>query len=49
MADSLSHKVKMAGLRIQEIQPILEMLEQRIEVQEGKIFVSNLRMVLDPK
>jgi hypothetical protein len=37
----------MARLRIQEVQPVQEMLERESKMIEGKIFVSNLRLVPD--
>jgi hypothetical protein len=36
VADALTHKVRMARLRAQEIQPVWELLEQEIRVQEKK-------------
>jgi hypothetical protein len=42
MVDALSCKVGMARLRIHEIQPV-----QELEMHEGKIYVSHLRMVPD--
>jgi hypothetical protein len=47
VADAFSRKVKMARLRVQEIQLVQEMLEQKTEVQEGKICVNNLRLTPD--
>jgi hypothetical protein len=47
VAGALSRKVRMARLRIQEAQPVQELLERVSEVQEGKICVSNLRLALD--
>jgi CxxC motif-containing protein (DUF1111 family) len=47
VTDTLSRKVKIARLRVQEVQPMQELLEQRNKVQEGRICVSNLKLAPD--
>jgi hypothetical protein len=37
----------MARLRVQEVQPVQEMLARGVEVQEGKIYVSNIKLAPD--
>jgi hypothetical protein len=45
VAEALSHKVRMALLRVQEIQPVPDLLKQESVVQEDRIRVSNLKMI----
>jgi hypothetical protein len=49
VADALSHKVRIARLRIQEVQPVKDMQEQEVEVQGEKIRVSNLKATPDQR
>jgi hypothetical protein len=47
VADVLSRKVRMARLRTREIQPVQELLEQEVVVQEERIYINNLRITPD--
>jgi hypothetical protein len=47
VADALSRKMRLAQLRTQEIQSVQELLERESEVQEDRIYVSNLRVTPD--
>jgi hypothetical protein len=44
MVHTLSHKVRMARLRVQKVQVVQDMLEGEAEVREGKIRVSDLKL-----
>jgi hypothetical protein len=47
VVNALSCKVRMVRLRIQEFQPVQEMLKREVEVQGEKIHVSNLKVTAD--
>jgi hypothetical protein len=46
VAYALCQKVKMARLTVQEVQIVQEVLTQEAEIQKGKIYISNLKLVL---
>jgi hypothetical protein len=49
VVDALSRKVRMAGLMIQVVKPIEEVLSSDIEVEKGKIFLRNFSVIPDLK